>query len=229
MTDFTAVGKKLTATLNDLKLARGRNNGPAVTSGPFGPQGPVINGVPTDPGAPVVSTPPRESHVLNDAILAAALDLGKRDKTRRKIIFIISEGREYRSSASYRDVMKVLLTNGVLVYGIGVEGAAIPVYGKLQKLHLPGQGTGNILPKYASATGGEVFTEFSREAIENVYSRAIGDARNQYTLGYATRSTPSSAYREIEVKVAKPDCADYSAPCVRVYARGGYYPLPPGR
>ena len=229
MTDFTAVGKKLTATLNDLKLARGRNNGPAVTSGPFGPQGPVINGVPTDPGAPVVSTPPRESHVLNDAILAAALDLGKRDKTRRKIIFIISEGREYRSSASYRDVMKVLLTNGVLVYGIGVEGAAIPVYGKLQKLHLPGQGTGNILPKYASATGGEVFTEFSREAIESVYSRAIGDARNQYTLGYATRSTPSSAYREIEVKVAKPDCADYSAPCVRVYARGGYYPLPPGR
>ena len=229
MTDFTAVGKKLTATLNDLKLARGRNNGPAVTSGPFGPQGPVINGVPTDPGAPVVSTPPRESHVLNDAILAAALDLGKRDKTRRKIIFIISEGREYRSSASYRDVMKVLLTNGVLVYGIGVEGAAIPVYGKLQKLHLPGQGTGNILPKYASATGGEVFTEFSREAIESVYSRAIGDARNQYTLGYATRSTPSSAYREIEVKVARPDCADYSAPCVRVYARGGYYPLPPGR
>jgi VWFA-related protein len=229
MTDFTAVGKKLTATLNDLKLARGRNNGPAVTSGPFGPQGPVINGVPTDPGAPVVSTPPRESHVLNDAILAAALDLGKRDKTRRKIIFIISEGREYRSSASYRDVMKVLLTNGILVYGIGVEGAAIPVYGKLQKLHLPGQGTGNILPKYASATGGEVFTEFSREAIESVYARVIGDARNQYTLGYATRSTPSSAYREIEVKVAKPDCADYSAPCVRVYARGGYYPLPPGR
>ena len=68
---------------------------------------------------------------------------------------------------------------------------------------------------------GEVFTEFSREAIESVYARAIGDARNQYTLGYATRSTPSSAYREIEVKVAKPDCADYSAPCVRVYARGG--------
>ena len=229
MTDFSAVGKKLTAALNDLKLVRGRNNGPPVTSGPFGPQGPVINGVPIDPGAPVVATPPKESHVLNDAILAAALDLGKRDKARRKIIFIISEGREYRSSASYRDVLKVLLTNGILVYGVGVESAAIPVYGKLQKLRLPGQGTGNILPKYASATGGEIFTEFSKDAIESVYARAIGDARNQYTLGYATRSSPSSVYRQIEVKVDKLDCADYDAPCVRVYARDGYYPLPPGR
>lgn len=227
--DFAAVGKKLTATLNDLKQVRGRNNGVPVTGGPFGPQGPTINGVPTSPSAPVTATPPRESHVLNDAVLQAALDLGRREKTRRKIIFIISEGREYRSSASYSDVMKVLLTNGILVYGVGVESAAVPIYGKLQKLKIPGQGTGNILPKYASATGGEYFTEFSREDIEGVYARALEEARNQYTLGYLTRSTPSSVYRQIEVKVAKPDCADYDAPCVRVYARDGYYPLPPGR
>jgi VWFA-related protein len=155
--------------------------------------------------------------------------LGKRDKARRRIIFIISEGRELRSSAGYRDVLKVLLTNNILVYGIGVESAAIPVYGKLQKLRIPGQGYNNILPKYASATGGEVFNEFSKEDIEGIYAKAIGDARNQYTLGYATKSTPSSVYRQIEVKVAKPDCADYGAPCVKVYARDGYYPLPPGR
>lgn len=229
VSDFRAVGAKLTSALNDLKQVRGRNNGPPVTSGPFGPQGPTINGVPTTPGAPITATPPREAHVLNDAVLEAALDLGKREKARRKIIFIISEGREFRSNASYSDVLRVLLTNNILVYGVGVEAAAIPVYGKLQKLHLPGQGTGNILPKYASATGGEVFNEFSKDDIEGVYARAINDARYQYTLGYLTRSTPSSVYRQIEVKVAKPDCADYGAPCVRVYARDGYYPLPPGR
>ena len=38
--------------------------------------------------------------VLNDAILRAALDLGKRDRARRKIIFIISDGREYGSRVS---------------------------------------------------------------------------------------------------------------------------------
>jgi VWFA-related protein len=229
LSDFSAVGKKISAILNDFKMVRGQNSGVPVTGGPLGPQGPTINGVPAQPGAPVVYTPPRESHVLNDAILAAALDLGKRPRERRKIIFIISEGREYRSSASYRDVLRVLLSNNIIVYGVGVEGAAIPIYGKLQKLSVPKQGTGNILPKYASATGGEVFTEFSKDSIESVYARAIGDARYQYTMGYVTKATPSSAYREIEVKVARPDCSAYAAPCVRVYSKAGYYPLPAAR
>jgi VWFA-related protein len=221
MIDFGAVGQKLTAVLNELKTVPGRNNGPPIMGGPLGPQGPVINGVPIDPSVPHVQTPPKISHVLNDAILAAALDLSKRDKTRRRIIFIISDGREYRSDASYRDVLKVLLTNGIAVYGLGVGGAALPGYGSLEKLHLPKMGYGNILPKYASATAGEYFPELSRSAIEDAYSRAVGDARNQYTLGYETRATPSEAYRQIEVTVDRPD--------LNVYAKDGYYPAPPGR
>src|SRR5712691_7446913 len=220
--DFAAVSQKLTAVLNELKTVRGRNNGPPVLGGPLGPQGPTVNGRPVDPGAPIVVTPPRESHVLNDAILAAALDLSKRERTRRKIIFVISDGREYRSDASYRDVLKVLLSHGIQVYGVGVEGSAIPLYNKLERLHLPKFGYSDILPKYASATGGEIFTEFSRQAIESTYVRAIGDARNQYTLGYLTRATPSSAYRPIEVRV-------HAEGKVSVYAKDGYYPLPPAR
>jgi VWFA-related protein len=217
LTDFAAAGRRLEAALNDLKTVRGRNNGPPVTSGPMGPQGPTINGVPLDPGTPIVVTPAKESHVLNDALVAATLDLSKRDRTRRKVVFIISDGREYRSNASYSDTLKLLLSHGVMVYAAAVESAAIPVYGKLQKLHLPKLGYSDILPKYASATGGEVFTAFSREAIESTFARALGDARNQYTLGYMTRATPSSAHREIEVKVARPDLV--------VTAKEGYYPV----
>jgi hypothetical protein len=126
-------------------------------------------------------------------------------------------------------VLRILLSNNVIVYGVGVESSALPVYSKLQRLSVPKLGTANILPKYASATGGEVFTEFSRDAIESVYARAIGDARYQYTMGYITKATPSSAYRDIEVKVDRADCADYAAPCVRVYSKAGYYPLPAAR
>ena len=219
--DFSTAGQKLTAVLNELKTKRGRNSGPAVTGGPFGPQGPVVNGRPIDPNAPIVVTPPRESHVLNDAIVMAAMDLSKREPTRRKVIFVISDGREYGSNASYADTLKILLSHGIQVYGVGVEGAAIPGYNKLQKLHIPRFGYSDILPKYANATGGEIFAEFSREAIESAYARALGDARNQYTLGYVTRLTPSSTHREIEVRVARPD--------VKVTAREGYYPLPPSR
>jgi VWFA-related protein len=220
VSDFSAVGKRVTAVLNQLKLDRGSNNGVPIMNGPLGPQGPTVNGIPVErPGAQPNIAPPKDVRVLNDAILRAALDLGKRDRARRKIIFVISDGREYGSKASYSDVLKVLLSHELTVYAIGTEGAAMPVYSKLQKLHLPHYGYGNILPKYAAATGGELFPEFSRDAIEVAYSRATADARNQYTLGYQTRATPSSAYREIEVRVGRPN--------LKVSAKSGYYPLPP--
>ena len=219
--DFAAVGRKLTGVLNNLKTVSGRNNGPPVTAGPLGPQGPMVNGVPLDPSTPRVITPAKESHVLNDAIVAAALDLRKRDRARRKVIFIISDGREYGSNASYRDTLKVLLSNGIQVYGVAVDGSAVPGYGKLQKLHVPLMtsrvGYADILPRYANATGGEIFTGFSRDAIEATYAQALGDARNQYTLGYLTHATPSTTHREIEVRVARPD--------LKVTAKEGYYPV----
>ncbi|MGA9800267.1 MAG: VWA domain-containing protein [Terriglobales bacterium] len=221
VTDFAAVGRRLTAALDGLKTVTGTNNGPPVVSGPMGPQGPIVNGVPVDAGAPRTINPPKEVHVLNDALVAAAVDLRKRDRARRKVIFIITDGREYGSSASYSDTLRVLLSTGIQVYGVAVESSAIPVYGQLQKLHVPLTGSrlgySNILPKYASATGGEIFSGFSRDAIETTYARTLGDARNQYTLGYLTHSTPSSTHREIEVRVARPD--------LKVTAKEGYYPV----
>jgi len=215
---FGGTTQRLAAVLNQLKTDRGRNNGPPVTSGPLA-SGPSVNGVPVDQPVQPVITPPKESHVLNDAILAAARDLSKRDRTRRKIIFVISDGREFGSVASYRDVLKVLLTNNIMVYAVGLEASAIPVYGKIQRFtHLPHYGYSDILPKYANATGGEVFNELSSSDVELAYSAALGEARNQYTLGYTTRATPSSKYREIDVRVRRAD--------VKVYAKAGYYPLP---
>lgn len=231
VSDFGAAGRKLAAVLDDLKTVRGHNDGVPVMGGPMGPQGPTINGMPADPSAPMTRMPSKESHVLNDAILKAAFDLSKRDKARRKIIFVISEGREYRSKASYRDVLRVLLTNNIIVYGIGTAETALPGYSKVAKLHVPLMGYSDILPKYASATGGEVSNEYSRSAIDDAYARIMGDARNQYTLGYLAHAAASgpTAYREIEVRVDRPDCSQYSAPCIKTFAKAGYYPAPPSQ
>jgi VWFA-related protein len=228
VSDYATVGQQLTAVLNQVKTYTGRNNGPPVTGGPLGPQGPIINGRPVDSQVQPVITPPKESHVINDAILMAARDLSKRDRARRKIIFVISDGREIGSNASYADTLKVLLTQNVIVYAVGVEGAAIPGYGKMQKIRLPkldvpgvgsfNFGYGNILPKYVNATGGgRVYAENAKADIERAYARAIGDARNQYTLAYSAKPG-AGGYREIEVVVTRPD--------VKVYSKAGYYPLP---
>ncbi len=225
VSDFAAATQKLTALLNQMKNERGNYNGPPVLSGPMAPNGPIVNGVPVGSPTEPVYTPQKEAHVLNDAILRAALDLSKRARTRRKIIFVISDGREYGSKAGYKDVLRLLLTHEIEVKAVAVEAAALPLYSKIERLHLPDQGYSNILPKYTSATGGgSPYKELSRSAIEDVYAQAMSEARNQYTLGYtpARLKTPTTAaYRNIEVRVDRPGLS--------IYAKDGYYPAPPAR
>lgn len=224
--DFTAANKVPVSLLKQLKAQRGGAAGTPVVGGPLGQPGPVINGRNAADNTPNIPTLPtssvRQSRVLNDAILAAARDLAARDGIgRRRILFVVSDGREVGSDASYADVMKVLLSNGIAVYAVGVGGASIPGYRTLEKINLPRAGSGNILPKYASATGGQLFASFDQETIEKAYSQVTEEARNQYTLVYQTRATPSSTYRSIEVRVNRSG--------LRIYAKDGYYPLPPRR
>lgn len=224
--DFVgAVSDKLTLALRRSGSLQGRGAGPLVPNTPM-TAGPSVNGRPFGPGVPdpALRVTNEPSRVLNDAILRAALDLSRRDRTRRKMVFVISDGLEKGSTASYSDVLRVLLSNEVSVYAVAVDQAAMPAYSRVNKIHLPRQAYGNILPKYASATGGEVFTEFTKESIEQAYAGVTEQARNQYTIGYSS-PTPVSAsagvYRGIEIRVDRPG--------LKIYARDGYYPLPPAR
>lgn len=229
LTDFTHHSDRLTAALDELKLVRGRNNGPPVLGGPLANQPPMVNGLPVGgPNAVPVNTPPIESHVLNDAILRAALDLIKRDRERdkkdttwRKVIFVISDGQERGSTAGYKEVMRLLQTFGIQVKAVVVGQSALPGYRQADKVHhLLWQGYSNILPKYTNATGGgEPYTELSRNSIEDAYNSITSDARNMYTLGWnAAAVKGSSAYRTIEVLVDKRG--------LNIYTKQGYYPLP---
>src|SRR5262249_37689682 len=134
-------------------------------------------------------------------------------------IFVVSDGRELNSKAGFDEVKRVLLSYNISVYALGVDTAALPIYDKLGRIRVPGFGYANILPKYAEATGGEAFTEFDRQSIEQAYSKITAVARNQYTLGYNAKASPSTTYRSIEVRVRRPG--------LRVFAKDGYYPLPP--
>lgn len=221
--DFSAaLGDRTATTFKKVKGEEGQTGGPAMIAGPM-VSGPSVNGAPFPSGQPHYPDTRTlyPSRVLNDALLRATIDLSKRPRDRRKVIFIISDGREDGSVASYEDVKKVLLSNEVIVYAVAVDSAAIPGYGKLQKLRLPRQGYSNILPKYAAATGGEVFTKFDKDAMEQAYGTLMEQARNQYTIGYTSPSTLSTAFRDIEVRVGRTG--------LKVIARPGYYPLPPTR
>jgi VWFA-related protein len=187
-------------------------------------EGPSINGQMVDPNVmPMgqgnfIGIIPKEVHVLNDAILRAATDLSQRGRGRRKMIYVISDGKNQGSTASYKEVVRYLLTNQIAVDGTLVGDSALPVYGFLDRFHIPWQMADNLLPKYASATGGILDAELSRNAIEASFARVAGQVRNQYTLGYYSHiSVLDSRFRKIEVRVLLPN--------VQVIAKQGYYPL----
>jgi len=221
--DFSAVTDRYASAIRRLKK-EGTKGGAPVVGGPLGQSSPSVNGKPVDPNAPqggLGYVNYREPHVLNDAVLAAAQDLATRPKDRRKLIFVISDGKEVGSHANYAQVLKVLLSNSVSVYGVAVGDSALPLVDKLENINAPFSGYGNLLPRYARKTGGDVFPEFDTNAIENAYAHVTEQARNQYTLGYNAKSTgPGNTFRTIEVIVHRPG--------LKVHAKDGYYPLPIG-
>jgi VWFA-related protein len=223
-TDFVSRPERLTAALQEMKEVRGRENGPPVLGGPLGPGGPTVNGAPA--GGPIIApvyTPAREYHVLNDAILQAAVDLSKRPPDRRRVIFVISDGREMGSKASYKGVLHLLQSRNIQVRAVLIDSGALPVFKQLERFHLPDQGRDNLLTRYVKATcGAEPLAELSRNSIEDAYAEITSEARNQYTLGYnAQPTTGSSAYRSIEVLVDKRG--------LKVAAKDGYFAVPTAR
>ncbi len=162
-------------------------------------------------------TIPKEIHTLNDAILSAAKELSTRPKDRRRIIYVISDGKEYGSKASYKDVLRYLQTNSVAVYGTLVGDSARWGEGYLSRFHLPFTMYDNRLVSYVLQTGGTLDSENNMTGMERSYAAIAAEARNQYTLGYYTHEPVfDGKFRSIDVRVSRPG--------LDVVAKKGYYP-----
>ncbi len=225
-TDFTAaLSARLPAVLEKSKKP-GEDLGPPITSGPLA-SGPTINGNEIDPnlspqrGNSGFLVYPKEIHTLNDAILAAGKSLSNRPLGNRRIIYVISDGKESRSKANYREVVRYLEGNQIAVYGTLVGDSATWGVGYLDKFKIPllPLSPDNILPKYTNDTGGHLYSEFSTNGIERSFAELATLARTQYTLGYYSHvPVTDSRYRNLEVRVKRPEST------VTVIAKKGYYP-----
>jgi VWFA-related protein len=225
ITDFTgSQGNRLTAALNAAKKP-GRDEGVAINSGPLA-MGPTINGKDVDPnldrgsagGIDGFMTVPKEIHTLNDAILFAAKDLSQRPRGRRRVIYVISDGKESGSKATLKEVVRYLQGNNITVYGTLVGDSATWGYGYLDRIKLPLLPANNVLPKYTVATGGSLDAEFQTNGIERSFSKIADEVRTQYTIEYHSPSqTLDSRFRNIEVTMP-------GRPGFDIVAKQGYYP-----
>ncbi len=162
-------------------------------------------------------TIPKEIHTLNDAILAAAKELSTRPKDRLRVIYVVSDGKEYGSKATYREVVQYLQTNKIAVFATLVGDSARWGEGWLDRFHLPFQMYDNILYKYTTLTGGDTDSEGGVNGIEKSYMKIAGEARNQYTLGYLSHeSIYDGRYRHVEVRIDRPN--------LDIISKQGYYP-----
>jgi VWFA-related protein len=228
VTDFT--GAQSARLTQAILLSKGEGRDPLLAGALSGPlsQTTVINNQNFDPNTAsqrgqsgIVLNPPKEVHTLNDAILEAAKSLSKKPIERRRVIYVISDGKEYGSSAKYKDVVKYLQTNNIEVDGTLVGDSSLPIIGFLDRMHLPLTMRDNILPAYASATGGNFDAEFLIASIEKSFARIAAEVRNRYTVDYITHEPLiDGKYRTLEVKVIG------HGNDLTILAKKGYWPTP---
>ena len=201
---YYAPGEALEQGININNNAEQHEN-PLASGGPGSPQGLSHEQV------------PREVHTLNDAILMAAQSTTKAAKGRRRIVYIISDGKEYGSKAKTKDVIRYLQTNKIEVVATLVGDASVSGMGFVESIHLPLMMRDNILPVYTKATGGQFFADYRTRGIETSFQKITDEARNQYTVWYnSSEPITDDRYRKVEVRVLRPN--------LQVIAKDGYYP-----
>ncbi len=224
-TDYTgAQSPRITAVIERSKTT-GREAQLYTPDGPLS-QTTLINGHQFDPNTSPVrnsnstfQAPPKETHALNDAILMAAQSLAKRPDIRRRVIYVISDGKEYGSTAKFKDNIHFLQTNKIAVYATIVGDSSTPYIGFLDHYHIPFTMKENILPQYTAQTGGEAILGFRQKEIETSFAKIAEDVRVQYTVGYySNEPLTDGKFRTVEVKVLRPG--------LNVIAKRGYYPTP---
>jgi VWFA-related protein len=188
---------------NRLKRIRLNETFPGMGSAPM-TAGPRVNQQPQSTGVPKLSgREAARNKNLHDAVWAAAQLLRGAARERRKMIFLISDGRNSRNNQfSFEQTAQLLLASDISVYSISLDRRAVK--------------TGGDLARYASATGGDVYLARSRESLASLYTRIPEQARNQYTLAYAPRrGAGGEEFHEIEVRVRRPG--------LTLLARQGYF------
>ena len=204
---FTRDQDKLVTELQRKDVSSKAQASVGPVGGPF--EGPSINGAPA-PGAPMndpslIAIKGQPTKALDDAVYdAAELLQDRRSNERRKVILLISDGRNGPkfNTHNYDETRAELLRQGISVYSVAVGSAYFE-----RKF--------NRLVEYAHDTGGDVYFGAKSGTFEEFYSRITEQARNQYTLAFSPIGERKVDYHSLEVRVRREG--------MTILTRKGYY------
>src|ERR1700722_10272501 len=149
------------------------------------------------------------STALYDAIVASAIHLKNDNRVERKILLVITDGRDNASQQTLDEAMRHLQgENGPTLYAIGLLGDELQ------------PSDSGALKSLAEVTGGVAYFPKSLDQVDDIARTVARDIHSQYTIAYKpTNHSHNAKYRVIEVKA---QARGYHNLTVRT--RTGYYP-----
>jgi len=146
------------------------------------------------------------STALYDAIIAAVDHLNQTSPLQKKVLLVVTDGRDNASRATFQDVLhKLQSKNGPVLYTIALE-------------QNERDGDRQSLVTLCEQTGGTAFFPSSLDEVQSIASAIAQDIRSQYVIGYRSSNPHTTGvYHTIRVQAL-----GGTAP-LRVATRAGYY------
>jgi VWFA-related protein len=150
----------------------------------------------------------RGSTALYDAIIAAVDHLTQTSPLQKKVLLVVTDGRDNASQATFQEALhKLQSKNGPVLYTIALTQNERRDDGQRQSLRT-----------LSEPTGGTAFFPSSLDEIQLIASTIARDIRSQYVINYRS-SNPQTlgAYHSIQVQALA------GSTRLRVATRAGYY------
>jgi Ca-activated chloride channel family protein len=148
------------------------------------------------------------STALYDALIAAADHMNQSASLQKKILLVVTDGRDNASQATFQQALRKLQSkDSPVLYTIALEQNERRDNGHEQSLRT-----------LCEQTGGTAFFPSSLDEVQSIASTIARDIRSQYVIGYRSSNPHTSGvYHSIQVQAL-----DGSIP-LRVSTRSGYY------
>ena len=121
---------------------------------------------------------------------------------RRQALVLLSDGQDTNSVIPYEDVLDLAKRSEVVIYAIGLEDK--PEASGARRNEGEWKENQYVLRQLTNETGGRAFFVSDPTALPMIYAQIADELSNQYTLGYASKSTARDGrWRRIVVRVPR--------------------------
>ena len=131
------------------------------------------------------------------------------DASGRKVLVLLTDGEDTRSSLTLSDLMQLVRSSRVTIYTIAFPGEYAPGSPR-------GASARAFMRGLAQMTGGDVFAPVTSKDLPRIYDKILDELSAQYVLGFRSdNARRDGAYRKLRVELKRKE--------LRVRHREGYY------